>query len=74
MSSKNVFNSLFEVVVTYETLDGKTNSESVDLAYVWMEDPNDSNNGITIGQALNLDHDPCLSFDAVKDKLEGKYN
>ena len=49
----------FQVVITYETMEGETKSETVDLAYVWMEDPFDSNKGITVGQALNLEHDPC---------------
>ena len=70
ISTKIINDCNFEVVVTYQTLEGLTSSKSVDLAYVWMEDPNDSNKGVTIGQVLNLDHNPCISFDEVKNKLE----
>ena len=59
LRTKVIKDCLFEVFVTYETMDGEIKSESVDLAYVWMEDPSDSNQGITVGQALNLEHDPC---------------
>ena len=70
INTKIIKDCNFEVVVTYQTLEGLTSSKSVDLAYVWMEDPNDSNKGVTIGQVLNLDHNPCISFDEVKNKLE----
>ena len=39
LGTKVIKDCLFEVVVTYETMDGEIKSESVDLAYVWMEDP-----------------------------------
>ena len=70
INAKVIKDCNFEVVVTYQNLEGMSSSKSVDLAYVWIEDPDDSDKGITIGQALNLEHNPCISFDEAKNKLE----
>tara|TARA_B100000768_G_C11270095_1_gene372989 strand:- start:1939 stop:2337 length:399 start_codon:yes stop_codon:yes gene_type:complete len=59
----------FQVVITYENMDGEIKSESVDLAYVWMEDPDDNGGARTVGQILKLEHDPCVLGNFVMDLL-----
>ena len=73
LGTKVVKDCDFQVVVTYETLDGEIKSESVDLAYVWMEDPYDEDGAITVGQRLKLEHDPCSKGSDVMNLVEKYY-
>ena len=67
LTTKVIKDCDFQVLVTYETMDGEIKSETVDLAYVWMKDPNNPNGAITIGQALNLEHDPCSDWNTEEE-------
>ena len=73
LRTKVIKDCQFEVVVTYETMDGEIKSESVDLAYIWMEDPDDNDGARTVGQILKLEHDPCVLGEAVMDLVEEIY-
>ena len=73
LSSNVIKDCDYQVVLRYETVDGKIKSKSIDLAYVWMEDPNDSNKGITIANYLNLEHDPCAEWINVKNAVAKLY-
>ena len=73
LGTKVIKDCQFEVVITYETMGGEIKSESVDLAYVWMEDPNDNDGARTVGQILKLEHDPCVLGDSVMDLVEEIY-
>lgn len=47
------YETFYEVVITYQTESG-LKSEAIDLAYVW-----DKKRRKTLGELLNLQHDPC---------------
>lgn len=47
------YETFYEVVITYQTESG-LKSEAIDLAYVW-----DKKKRKTLGELLNLQHDPC---------------
>ena len=76
LGTKVIKDCKFQVVITYETMDGEIKSESVDLAYVWMEDPDDNYTSLgtrTVGQILKLEHDPCSKGSEVIGEVEKYY-
>ena len=66
LGTKVIKDCEFQVVITYETMDGEIKSESVDLAYVWIDDNNAAR---TVGQILKLEHDPCLDWESIQDRF-----
>ena len=73
LSANVIKDCKYQVVLRYETFEGQIKSKSIDLAYVWMEDPSDSNKGITIANYLNLKHDPCVEWNDVQVAIEKQY-
>ena len=73
LSANVIKDCKYQVVLRYENFDGEIKSKSIDLAYVWMEDPSDSNKGITIASYLNLKHDPCVEWSDVMMFIERQY-
>lgn len=51
------YESYYEVFIEYKDDNGKVVREPVDLAYIWRKKRKKYQ---TIGQVLNLEHDPCV--------------
>lgn len=57
------YENFYEMILTYVDKASVRKTKEIDLAYVWS---NKNNKTQTIGELLELEHDPCIRLGNVK--------